>query len=162
MSRTRAGFWIGWLCAICVLVWALGKFVAMADMNAFRAEGVVNGVRGLWTAQALTLCFFVCHDTNDGGWRERLSASLVLILTPLPLLAVGWLMGAAEVLTLLAGVLLLGAGSALLTLAAHGITRITRLTRGGLLSHNLLAFLQIMGGSIVVTTRSSWLGWTGL
>ena len=109
-------------------------------------------MRGLWTAQALTLCFFVCYEAHDGGWRESLSASLVLILTPLPLLAVGWLMGAAEVLTLLAGVLLLVAGSALLMLAAHGIAR---LTRGGLLSHNLLAFLQIMGGSVVVATRGS-------
>jgi hypothetical protein len=159
MSRTRAGFWIGWLCAVCVLVWALGRFVAIADMNAFRAEAVVNGIRGLWTAQALALCFFVRYDANDGGWRESLAASLVLILTPLPLLAIGWLMGAAEVLALMAGVLLLVAGSALLMLSAHGVAR---LTRGGLLSHNLLAFLQIMGGSVVVTTRSSWLGWTGL
>ncbi len=157
MTAVRTAAFAGLLCSIAVSVWVAGGIVLTERWENFDRQEFSLGLKSLWIGQAFAIAALVPWYSSRSGWRNAALGQLVFIAVPLPLLALSWLVGAAEMTTLSFGVLFLLVES-LLVLGAAMVAG--RFLLASLPSAIGVATVQVVSVSVIIALlglRPDWI-----
>ncbi len=157
MTAIRMAAFASLLCSIAVSVWVSGGIVLTERWENFDRQIFTLGLKGLWIGQAFAIAALVPWYSNHSSWRNAALGQLVFVAVPLPLLALSWLVGAAEIATLGFGVLFLLVES-LLVLGAAVV--LGRFLLASLPSAIGVATVQVVSVSVIIALlglRPDWI-----
>lgn len=153
MTVVRGGLFTGLTCGLAAVVWASGLWALVENSGGLDRRTVALGVQGLWTVQAIVLSVLVPWSCIYFGWRDIALGVAVLILATLPLTALSWLIGAADLEALGYGTLLLAVGALGLFAIASGIRLVMP---NPSLQSCALATLQMLCATLALFEGSAW------
>lgn len=139
MNNVRSGLYCGLLYSIPLVFW-------VASQTAYSRSSVDwinisrNGVQSLWFLQMLAVAVIIPWLGWRESWQQGVVATLVMISVSLPLVAIAWLSGAADAMTL-SDSLLVVVGLAIVMLLL--IRLLDRLTVGTQIKVSARASMQI-------------------
>ncbi|HHH38599.1 MAG TPA: hypothetical protein ENK50_03360 [Sedimenticola sp.] len=153
MNTPRDGLYSGLAILLPLLIWVLARLQPVE--SALAAQQILReGTRLLPLLQALLLCLFAPWKLTSSGWRATLISSLVMIMVPWPLLALGVIAAAAPPLELLLPQIVLLLFTPLLTLICDRLSLLPQAGHWPL----RLPLLQLTGVVAALYLHQTWYG----
>ena len=156
-NQARDSLYLGLLYSLPLMLWVAGQLDPTPGGSG--ADVALRCAQILVLVQSIMLACVAPWYAWDSRWQDGLTGLLIVLLVPLPLVAVIWLTGAADASTLVlaqAGLVSLAALLlALGKLVAHAVP-------SGVFSAIAVTSLQVCAVAAAWILRHEWLAWFGL